>query len=136
MKLYLHIPARPEPQPRPRGNFKTHRFYAPKPDFYYAVLMAAQAKRPPVPMQKAIRLCIRFTYKCPEAHRFEIYKTSRADLDNLEKAVMDALTEARWWKDDCLVVDKRTVKVWGACDGCEILAEELKNIKTFGEGWI
>ena len=71
-----------------------------------------------------------------EMHRFEIYKTSRADLDNLEKAVMDALTAAKWWQDDCLVVDKRTVKVWGACDGCEILAEELKNIKTFGEGWI
>lgn len=48
---------------------------------------------------------------------------------------MDALTQAKWWVDDALVADKRTVKVWGDQNGCEILAEGLKNVISFGEDW-
>ena len=109
--------------------------YSAHPDFYYAVFNVAWQKRPVTPFQNAVRLCVRFTYKRPAARHFEVYKTSRADLDNLEKAVMDALTQAKWWVDDALVADKRTVKVWGDQDGCEILAEGLKNVISFGEDW-
>lgn len=65
--------------------------------------------------------------------RFENYKTTKPDLDNLEKAVMDALTTAKWWTDDSIVVDKRSVKVWGDADYCEILAEQISNIGRFGD---
>ena len=116
MRLYINVPARPEPQARPRANFKKGTMYTAHPDFYYAVFNVAWQKR-------------------PATRHFEVYKTSRADLDNLEKAVMDALTQAKWWMDDCLVVDKRTVKVWGDQNGCEILAEGLKNVISFGEDW-
>nr|DAL61728.1 MAG TPA_asm: Endodeoxyribonuclease RusA [Caudoviricetes sp.] len=135
MRLYIHVPARPEPQARPRANFKKGTMYSAHPDFYYAVFNAAWQKRPVTPFQNAVRLCVRFTYKRPATRHFEVYKTSRADLDNLEKAVMDALTQAKWWVDDALVADKRTVKVWGEQNGCEILAEGLKNVIGFGEDW-
>ena len=135
MKLYIYVPARPEPQARPRANFEKGYMYSTHPDFFYSVAREAAKKRPAKPFSNAVRLCVRFTYKRPTSRHFEIYKTTRADLDNLEKAVMDALTQAKWWTDDCLVVDKRTVKVWGERNGCEILAEGLKNIVNFGDGW-
>lgn len=135
MKLYLYVPGRPQPQARPRANFEKKYMYSAHPDFFYAVAREAAKKRPIKPFSGAVRLCVRFTYKRPETRRFEIYKTTRADLDNLEKAVMDALTLAKWWADDCLVADKRTVKVWGLQDGCEILAEDLKNVMNCGDGW-
>ena len=135
MRMTLYVPARPEPQARPRANFKTGATYSQHPDFYYVCMLEAAKKRPVVPLISAVRLSVRFTYKRPAAHRFEIYKTSRADLDNLEKAVMDALTHAKWWADDSLVVEKRSVKVWGDRDGCEIMVESLPNIMRFGEDW-
>lgn len=135
MKLFVYVPARPEPQARPRANFEKGYMYSTHPEFFYSVVREAVKKRPLRPFSNAVRLCVRFTYKRPETRRFEVYKTTRADLDNLEKTVMDALTKAHWWVDDSLVVDKRTVKVWGERDGCEILAEGLKNIVSFGEDW-
>ena len=135
MKLYIYVPARPEPQARPRANFEKGFMYSKHPDFFYSVANEAAKKRPVKPFSNAVRLCVRFTYKRPESRHFEIYKTTRSDLDNLEKAVMDALTHATWLTADSMVVDKRTVKVWGDRDGCEILAEGLKNIMQFGDGW-
>lgn len=35
----------------------------------------------------------------------------RRDLDNLQKAVFDALTKAGFWLDDSQVVDYRVVKM-------------------------
>lgn len=134
MKFYIKVPVRPEPQARPRANFKNRHAYSEHPDFYHLLVYYVRQKWVYSPFQVALRLGIRFCYKRPATRRFEIYKTSRADLDNLEKAVMDALTTARVWDDDALVVDKRSVKVWGDSDYCEILVEPLKNIMSFGEG--
>ncbi len=96
MRLTLYVPARPEPQARPRAKFQTKHVYSTHPDFYYVCFLEATKKAPPRPLAGALRLSIRFMYKRPNAHNFEIYKTTRADLDNLEKAVMDALTRAKW----------------------------------------
>lgn len=135
MRLTLYVPARPEPQARPRAKFQTKHVYSAHPDFYYVCFLEATKKAPPRPLAGALRLSIRFTYKRPHAHNFEIYKTTRADLDNLEKAVMDALTRAKWWTDDAVVASKYSLKVWGERDGCEIQVDSLKNIVNFGDGW-
>jgi len=44
------------------------------------------------------------------------YCTKRADVDNLAKAVLDAMTDAKLIQDDMLVVDLHVVKHWAACD--------------------
>jgi Holliday junction resolvase RusA-like endonuclease len=48
------------------------------------------------------------------------YKISKPDLDNLEKAVMDALTMAGAWVDDSQVVFKLSAKVTGRIDATSI----------------
>lgn len=132
-KLYLYVPYRPEPQARPRANWEKRVVYSKHPDFYHSVVYHASQKRPLAPFNSAVRLCLRFVYKKPAVRRFEIYKTTKPDLDNLEKTVMDALTTAKWWTDDSIVVDKRSVKVWGDADYCEILAEQITNLGRFGD---
>ena len=130
MNWTLTVPARPEPQARPRANFTTRGVYSHHPDFYYRVLRMAYEKRPATPFTGALQVQLRFCYKRPASRKLELYKTSRADLDNLEKAVLDALTGAKIWEDDALVVDKHSVKVWAEQDGCNIFVRTLPNVRA------
>lgn len=43
----------------------------------------------------------------------EVPHTTRPDLDNLEKNLLDVLTRLRFWEDDAQVYTKSTAKVWG-----------------------
>jgi len=54
----------------------------------------------------------------------------KPDLDNLAKAVLDAMTVGGWWGDDCQITDLRVRKEWagvGQLAGCgiEIRAQML-----------
>ena len=53
--------------------------------------------------------------------------TKKPDLDNLAKAVMDAITDAGLWRDDSLVYQKHSMKVYGERPGVEITITELAN---------
>jgi Holliday junction resolvase RusA-like endonuclease len=51
--------------------------------------------------------------------------TGRPDMDNLAKAVYDALTAAGVWSDDSQVTNGRVRKRWAlVATGCEILIQE------------
>ncbi|NBW12823.1 MAG: RusA family crossover junction endodeoxyribonuclease [Caulobacteraceae bacterium] len=55
------------------------------------------------------------------------FHTIRPDVDNLAKAIMDALTKAGIWSDDCQVVEGKTSKWYTALQvGAQIEIEELK----------
>ena len=82
------------------------------------VALAAKRWRPKAPLEGPIRLTIHHHMPRPLEH----WKARRAggvlredapqhhtvkyDLDNLEKAAMDALTKAGIWRDDCQVCQK------------------------------
>ncbi len=52
--------------------------------------------------------------------------TKKPDLDNLEKAVMDALTDYGMWNDDSFVCSKNSIKIYGDDEfGVNILIETL-----------
>ena len=55
------------------------------------------------------------------------WHTSKPDRDNVEKAVKDAITHAGIWKDDSLVCDGPTSKVYAAAgqSGAQIHIEEI-----------
>lgn len=48
------------------------------------------------------------------ARRGRIYRPSRPDRDNIDKAVMDACTKANVWADDEWVVDGRIITVYAS----------------------
>jgi Holliday junction resolvase RusA-like endonuclease len=51
--------------------------------------------------------------------------TGKPDMDNLAKAVYDALTAAGVWSDDSQVTNGRVRKRWAeGATGCEILIQE------------
>lgn len=133
MRISFFVVGRPAPQQRPRLNKNKEWLYSPKSEFYKAVVKTAGAYAPKTPISKPVRLALKFCYEPPKNRRGEIYKTSRADLDNLEKAVMDALTEAGIWQDDSLIVVKLTGKVYKDVPGVSVTVETLKNIRDFGK---
>jgi crossover junction endodeoxyribonuclease RusA len=54
------------------------------------------------------------------------WHTSKPDLDNIEKAIKDAITTAGVWKDDCLVCSVRKTKRYAdGQPGAEVRIEEI-----------
>ena len=51
--------------------------------------------------------------------------TTRPDLDNLEKGLLDVMTRLRFWEDDSQVAQKKTNKAWGSRPFLEIHVREI-----------
>lgn len=98
----------------------------------YKKALIIEAKRHAKGMiEGAVRLEILFSFAFPKAKKgTKEFKISRPDLDNLEKAVMDAMTDGEIWIDDAQVVDKRSIKIYGSVDATSIVIVPIK----FGVG--
>lgn len=114
----LFITAIPQPQARPRvfrsrsGGIVAH---SPKSLFFRVVYMEAVKNPPKMRFEGPVSLWARFYLPRPKnattgKGRARAWHIARPDLDNLEKAVMDALTQAGVWVDDSLVCLKTTSK--------------------------
>jgi len=85
----------------------------------------------------AVSLELRFNFKRPKSHFTKgglvkhtapAYHTQRSDLDNLEKAVCDALTYLGAWQDDSFIARKFSSKDWAignSAGGCHVTIAEL-----------
>lgn len=94
---------------------------------------------PEAPLEGPLMVYLEFYFPRPKSHfgtgsmRGHLrdsapgYHTGRPDVDNAIKAVMDALTTLRFWKDDSQVCDVRARKLYdsGAGPGCTISIKEL-----------
>lgn len=85
---------------------------------FLAAMLAPHAPEEPLrgPVYFQARWC--FPYRKSERKSVtrrgtEIPHTSRPDLDNLEKNLLDVLTRLKFWDDDAKVFTKSTAKVWG-----------------------
>jgi Holliday junction resolvase RusA-like endonuclease len=58
-------------------------------------------------------------------HQNGEYRTTKPDTDNLQKLLKDCMTNAGFWKDDCLVCREITEKFWADIPGIYIRIEEL-----------
>lgn len=81
--------------------------------------------RPTDPLQGALRLVVKWMYRrnTPEP----VYKPTRPDLDNIQKLLMDCMTDLKFWKDDSQVASMIVEKFWvNDLPGIYIRIEELE----------
>lgn len=69
--------------------------------------------RPPQPFGGAVRLKVIFYYKASRKKDIGQFKTTRPDLDNLNKLLWDVLTETGFFKDDSQIVIFEARKGYG-----------------------
>lgn len=120
------VPGTPAPQPRPRGQLIRGpkpfiKIYTPNDakDWKEAVARYALASFRITPLDEPLRLCLSFRMQRPQSHSLKnglrlnapVFHLSTPDLDNLEKAVMDALTGILW-RDDSIICQKYAEKVY------------------------
>jgi Holliday junction resolvase RusA-like endonuclease len=125
---HLFVNGIPKAQPRPRMASNNHVYNPPAADAWKAEVKAAflQCRRDTI--TAAVRLRVNFFMSRPKSMKAgtieNVPHVKKPDLDNLLKAVMDAMTEARVWKDDALVYETEAKK-WYARDktGAQIIVE-------------
>lgn len=119
--MQFNVMGRPIPQPRhraaARNGFVHH--YLPSDhavhEYKRNIGMAARAISNGT-IEGPVRLEVLFVFAYAKGSRRKeepCYRIARPDLDNLEKAVMDALTDAGIWIDDAQVASKHSMKVAG-----------------------
>jgi len=120
----------PKAQPRPRafarnvGGKAVARVYdAGTAEHWKAQVVAAlEPHRPTEPLDEPVGIGMGFLLPRPKNRcrkkdpDGEIQCTSKPDCDNLAKAVLDAMTQVGWWRDDSLVVSLHVWKKWHAKD--------------------
>lgn len=98
------------------------------------VVAAARACRPDQPLEGPLRVDIDFLFPRPKALMRkrdpdgELWHTGKPDRDNLEKAVLDALGQDGWWRDDAQVCAGEPRKFYvgkSGVPGARISIEEL-----------
>ena len=57
------------------------------------------------------------------------WKTTRPDVDNLAKMLLDVMTRVGFWKDDALVVQLSGAKIWNQEPGIKITIEQMEELQ-------
>jgi len=139
MTLSFDVVGEPKPQPRPKaariGGFI--RIYTPSTAKKWKEAVMAEAKKHfKTPLVGPVEVTLGFRFSRPKSHlgasglrgSAPLLHTKRPDVDNLAKAVMDALTDVGLWADDSAVVMLVTTKSYAAATtkpGCTVLIHTL-----------
>jgi Holliday junction resolvase RusA-like endonuclease len=76
-------------------------------------------------MEGALSVELDFMFPAPTRRAEGTWRVKKPDLDNLTKAVMDALTDAGAWQDDAQVAELRARKRFGSGSGVDIKIASL-----------
>lgn len=144
MNISFFVPGDPKAQPRPKAfarrfGDKWHaRVYDPHTAESWKSQIAIAAKDfVPFPaLLGPICLTLEFYMPRPKSHfrsngdpkeSAPCCHIGKPDLDNLDKAVMDCLTQLGFWADDSQVFRKRSTKWYavGRATGCRIVVEPV-----------
>ena len=86
------------------------RIHGGKPQFYEPTeVKAARSKlgdavgpyRPPVPMNGAVRLMVKWCFPCGDSHDDGEYRITKPDTDNLQKMLKDVMESKHWTCERC-----------------------------------
>jgi Holliday junction resolvase RusA-like endonuclease len=112
-KLSFFVKGSPISSPRPRAG-RYGVYHDPKADGWKGCIhfTFTMKKRLVIgfPMAGPVELNLQFLFDRPKKDAVRFWRDAKPDLDNLEKAVMDALTEAGAWRDDAQVVRLQSIK--------------------------
>lgn len=140
--ITFRVDGEPKAQPRPRAFVRNGhaRVYdaGTAEGWKSAIAAAALPHRPTAPLDGPLTLAVVFLMPRPKSHYrpgrwarsdgydgetktgAPVHHTQKPDLDNMVKAVKDALTQIGMWRDDCLVVEETVSKIWAERGGAEI----------------
>lgn len=85
-------------------------------------------RRPSEPMRGALRVSVDWRFKSNDAKRHAdgSWRTSRPDIDNLNKLLLDCMTRSAFWIDDSQIVQLECSKSWSVDNpGITIVIEEV-----------
>ena len=83
--------------------------------------------RPKTPSEAPIKLVIMLYFDIKGPKRlWGTYKTTKPDLDNYAKELIDAMTSVGFWKDDAQVTDLKITKRYAGAASIFIQWEELE----------
>lgn len=68
-----------------------------------------------------LRVITKWLFPVIRGHRNGSYKSSRPDLDNINKILFDCMTELKFWHDDAQIASLVVEKFWA--DKCGIIVE-------------
>lgn len=112
---------------RPGARFATT--WSPKTDWFSVCYATALANRPKTPFTGPLMVKLRFHLPRPKSvPKTKIYPDVRPDLDNYEKAVLDAFTQAVIWEDDGQICDLQSQKIYvseNQQSGCYVWITDL-----------
>jgi Holliday junction resolvase RusA-like endonuclease len=142
--IQFEVHGTPKGQPRPRA-FALHgraRVFDPgtAEGWKAQIAIAAKPFLPSTPYDGPLKVCISFSFIRPKGHygkrKGALYlrddapfqHTGKPDLDNLEKAVLDALTTLGMWHDDAQVFQLSSSKHYceAGYEGANIQIEQQK----------
>lgn len=141
--ITFFVRGEPKAQPRPKAFAKrfgqqwTARVYTPgtAEEWKSQIALAANEHAPLIPYSGPLYLDLTFWFPRPKSHyrggdpnrglkpNAPTYHTGKPDRDNLEKAVMDAMTVLGFWQDDGQVCDgpiRKFYHAYGQPPGCRI----------------
>ena len=130
----------PKPQARPKVFHRTLKSgrpfihtYSPKSDWYHLVYVKALEEKEKLKtrLSGALGLALRFGLPIPKSiskkkKKALHYVSKRPDIDNLAKAVMDAINQVGIWEDDSQIAVLEVSKTYEEEPSCKILIEEMK----------
>lgn len=120
--------------PTATGQMRAVRVVGGKPVFYdppavietRAKLEAALAPhRPAQPIEEPIRLVVKWLFPRGECHTDGAWKTTRPDIDNSMKLLLDAMTRLGYWRDDAQVCSMILEKFWAETPGIFLRVESI-----------
>ena len=134
---FFFVAGTPVAQPRVRMVRSNGHVYTPRSaDAWKAAVRVAWRAEPRQPLEGPVRLSLNFCMPRPAYHfttkgaltaGAPVRHTVKPDIDNLVKAVMDALTDAGAWHDDCQIVELTIGKHYSHVPtGCTINMMEIQ----------
>lgn len=133
MTISFFITGLPKPQARARTFFKpgmkSPTTWSPKSDWFSACYHKALENRPKQPLDCPLSVDLSIYLPRPKsAAKSKTRPDVRPDLDNYEKAILDALTQAGIWADDGRICELHSQKFYADAavkTGCQIDIKKL-----------